>query len=147
VRRKEVHSEGAVIFGRALLDSVTDLAAAGGGEVAAEVERLGAGWTEATAAAEAEVLAWRRGHAQPTLTELEEVTAVVARRLQRRLLEELAPTAAPGTRPDCPRCRTPMERRGRKVREVLIAHQPEPVRLERAYYGCPACGAGLFPPG
>lgn len=111
-------------------------------------ERLGAGWVEATAAAEREVLAWRREHQRPTLTELEELTAGVAQRLQHRLLEELAagePSAEEG-RPACPRCRTPMEWRGRKVREVLVAHQPRAVRLERAYAVCPACGAGLSPP-
>jgi hypothetical protein len=110
-------------------------------------ERLSAGWAEATAAAEQEVVAWRREHPRPTLTELEQLTAGVAHRLQRRLLEELAPQAAADTRPDCPRCRTPMERRGRKVREVVVAHQGQPVRLERPYFVCPACGAGLSPPG
>lgn len=114
-------------------------------------EGLGVGWAAATAAAEQEVVAWRRAHPRPTLTELEQVTAGVAQRLQRRLLEDLAAglaTEAVGAaRPDCPRCRTPMERRGRKVRQVLVAHQPTPLRLERPYFVCPACCAGLSPPG
>ncbi len=112
-----------------------------------EEERLGVGWAEATAAAEQEVVAWRREHRRPTLTELEQMTAAVTHRLQGRLLEDLALDAASEMRPDCPKCRTPMERRGHKVREVLVAHQRQPVRLERASFVCPACHAGLFPPG
>ena len=119
--------------------------------MAADGERLGAGWGAATAAAEQEVVAWRREHPRPTLTELEQVTAAVAQRLQRRLLDELAAglTAEPAAsaRPACPRCRTPLERRGHKAREVLVAHQPTPLRLERPYFVCPACHAGLSPPG
>lgn len=117
----------------------------------AGAERLGAGWAEATTAAEQELVAWRRAHPRPTLTELEQVTAGVARRLQRRLLEDLAAGLATETagaaRPACPRCQTPMERRGRKVREVVVAHQPTPLRLIRPYFVCPACCAGLSPPG
>lgn len=117
----------------------------------AGAERLGAGWAEATAAAEQEMVAWRQAHPRPTLTELEQATAGVAQRLQRTLLEgltaEVAAEPAAQARPACPRCRTPMERRGRKVREVLVAHQPTPLRLERPYFVCPACGAGLSPPG
>jgi len=70
-------------------------------------ERLGAGWDAATAAAEQEVVAWRRAHPSPTLTALEQFTAGVALRLQRNLLEgltaELAAEPAAAARPACPR--------------------------------------------
>lgn len=135
------------MFRRLLLDSVAKVVMGNGGvRVVEEVERLGAGWAEAAAAAEQEVVAWRREHRRPTLTELEQMTAAVVHRLQRRLLEDLALDAASEERPDCPRCRTPMERRGRKVREVVVVHQAQPVRLVRPYFVCPACGAGLSPP-
>ena len=44
----------------------------------------------------------------------------------------------------CPKCGTPMENKGLRKRTV---RGPEgPIELERAYYYCPACKAGFFPP-
>lgn len=96
-------------------------------------ERLGAGW--------------RRAHPRATLTEIEQEVEAATRGLTRWLVEELAgeETAGREERPQCPRCRTAMERRGHRVREVLVAHQPQAVRLERAAFVCPACHAGLSP--
>ncbi len=111
---------------------------------------LGPGWAAAVAAAEREVLAWRREHPRATLTELEQVAEGATRGLQRQLLEDLAQgvaLATPDGPPACPGCGAPLRQRGRKAREVLVAHQPRPLRLERAYFVCPACGAGLSPPG
>lgn len=110
---------------------------------------LGAGWGAAQQAVEEEVATWRRAHPRATLTEIEQEVEAVTGRLRRWLVEELAQEVAivPEERPNCPKCRTPMERRGHKAREVVVAHQRQPVRLERAAFVCPACHAGLFPPG
>ena len=114
-----------------------------------ESERLGAGWSAVSQAVEQEVAMWRRAHPRATLTEIEQEVEAATRQLTRWLVEELAgeDTAGREERPSCPQCRTPMERRGHKAREVLVAHQRQPVRLERASFVCPACHAGLFPPG
>jgi hypothetical protein len=112
-------------------------------------EGLGADWAAVSQAVEQEVAVWRRTHRRATLTEIEQEVERATRPLTRWLVEELAgeETAVLEERPNCARCRTPMEHRGRKVREVVVAHHGQPVRLERAYFVCPACGAGLFPPG
>lgn len=113
-----------------------------------EGQVLGAEWAAAVGAVEEEVRAWRRGHPRATLTELEQMTEAATRRLQRQLLEDVAQGLAAATdegRPACPHCGRSMLRRGRKVQEVLVAHQPQPVRLERASFVCPAGGAGLSP--
>ena len=112
-------------------------------------EALGVGWAAVSQAVEQEVAGWRRAHPRATLTEIEQEAETATRQLTRWLVEELAgeDTAMREERPSCARCRTPMERRGHKAREVLVAHQRQPVRLERPYFVCPACGAGLSPPG
>jgi len=116
--------------------------------VVEETESLGAGWAAVSQAVEQEVAGWRRAHPRATLTEIEQEVETATRRLTRWLVEELAgEETALEERPSCPRCRTPMERRGRKARLVLVAHQHQPVRLERPCFVCPACGAGLSPPG
>ena len=110
-------------------------------------ERLGAGWSAVSQGVGEEVAGWRRAHPRATLTEIEQEVEAATRGLTRWLVEELAgeETAGREERPQCPRCRTAMERRGHRVREVLVAHQPQAVRLERAAFVCPACHAGLSP--
>ena len=114
-----------------------------------DAERLGAGWAAVSQTVEREVAGWQRAHPRATLTEIEQEVETATGRLRRFLLEELAGEAAVALveRPHCPQCQTPLERRGHKVREVLTAHHREPVRLERAYFVCPACHAGFSPPG
>lgn len=112
-------------------------------------ESLGAGWVAEQQAVEDEVATWRRAHPRATLTEIEQEVEAVTGRLRRWLVEELAQGVAivPEERPNCPKCRAPMDRRGHKARELLVAHQRQPVRLERTSFVCPACHAGLSPPG
>jgi hypothetical protein len=47
--------------------------------------------------------------------------------------------------PTCPTCGTPLRRRGRRKRRVLLAHQVDPLEVEREYWYCPACGVGVSP--
>lgn len=108
------------------------------------------GWDLTGRAVAQEVAAWRRAHPRATLTEIELAVEAAVSRLQGRLVEELANGAGaeePPERPVCAQCGAPMGRRGRRKREVLLARRAEPLRLEREYWRCPSCEAGLFPPG
>lgn len=49
-------------------------------------------------------------------------------------------------RPSCSACGKPMESRGEHERTITIRGNRQ-VRVRRSYGVCPACGAGLFPPG
>ena len=51
-----------------------------------------------------------------------------------------------GERPRCAECGQLLESQGKQERTVMT-HGGKAVRLRRDYARCPACGAGLFPPG
>ena len=109
-------------------------------------------WAGAGQAVGEEMLEWQQTHRVATLTEIELAVEVATAKLQARLIQDLAHdmgevVTAAVEQPDCPACGARLKRRGRRERLVLVARQPQPVRLEREYFGCSACGAGLFPPG
>ena len=97
---------------------------------------------------------WRLQHPRATLSEIE--TALDARLagLRARMLEDAALASAaadwesgPGAGvPVCPQCGKPLQARGRHPRQ-LQTHGGRQLTLPRAYGVCPACQAGLFPPG
>jgi hypothetical protein len=102
---------------------------------------------------------WRQAHPRATFDEIEEAVQQEVARWQAQLVAELASegagdsgvagagsATAGGERPVCTACGTPMQRCGRRSREVL-SRLGQPLRLERTYYVCPHCGAGVFPPG
>lgn len=112
----------------------------------------GAGWTEVGQAVGEEMRTWQRAHPVATLTEIEEAVEAATAKLQARLITDLAQAmgetvTAAVNQPVCPACGARLHRRGKRVRLVLVAHQPQPLRLEREYFVCSACGAGLSPPG
>ena len=97
---------------------------------------------------------WRLQHPTATLREIEtEVDGHLAR-LRARMPEDLALQSAAtdwqqrtaAEHPACPQCRTPLAPRGSDTRR-LQTHGGRELVLERHYGVCPACGAGLFPPG
>jgi hypothetical protein len=98
---------------------------------------------------------WRQAHPRATFDEIEEAVQQEVARWQAELVAELASAGAEEhgatqaaeweSRPLCAACGLPMQRNGTRVREVL-SRQGQPIRLQRAYYVCPACGAGVFPP-
>ena len=118
-------------------------------------EQLGAGWQELAAEVTQELVAWRQAHPRATLAELEQVVQQAVSRLQARYLTDLVHasgltdlTAVPlEERPRCPACGGLLRARGQRERSVLVPRQAEPLRLERSYGVCSACGTGLFPPG
>ena len=95
-----------------------------------------------------ELLARKKSPAEATLTDIEQAVLVAGQRLERVLTDELlaasaAELAAPW--PTCPECGQRMQAKGKRRRRVVT--ETGEVTLEREYYHCAACGAGLFPPG
>lgn len=107
---------------------------------------------------------WRQEHPQASFDEIEDAVQAEVARWQAQLVADVIqgapPTEPPGaeaargaeeaeeeadTAPRCASCGERMQRGGRRRREVL-SRMGQPIRLERDYYVCPACGAGLFPP-
>lgn len=99
-----------------------------------------------------EMDAWRRAHPRATFAEIEAAVEDRLGALRAELIEEEVATRAysqsgGGTeRPACPKCAGAMEARGTRERVVTVRGNRQ-VRLRRSYRVCPACGAGLFPPG
>ena len=106
-----------------------------------------AAWDRQVAQVRVDVQAWRGAHPQATLKQIEQE---VDRRLaaaRARLVEAAAlagpPEEAP---PPCPACGGAMRWDGERSRRLTTTHD-QAVVLTRRYARCPACGAGLFPPG
>ncbi len=94
---------------------------------------------------------WRQAHPQAAFDEIEDEVQREWAPVQAQMVAELAQHGAgeplpKDARPQCPDCQRPMQSRGRRRRRVAT-RQAQAVTLERAYYVCPACGAGVFPPG
>lgn len=89
---------------------------------------------------------WRAAHPDATFGEIEgEVDRQLAP-LRAELVGAAAHAGRVAARPACPSCGTAMHQAGQRQRTVLTARQ-EAVTLRGPGYRCPACGAGLFPPG
>jgi len=103
---------------------------------------------EAEEGIHARLATWRQAHPQATFDEIEEAVQQEIARYQAQLVDEVIGTAAGDAveRPVCATCGERMRPCGRRQRAVLC-RLGQPVTLERDYYVCPACGAGLFPPG
>lgn len=96
-------------------------------------------------AIEAEFHQWRQAHPSATLTDLE---LELDRRLRvgrARLLSDVAGSATPAPSV-CPDCGAALVANGHYPRQV-VTQADEVLTLDRPYLRCPACRAGLFPPG
>lgn len=96
------------------------------------------------------VYAWRQAHPRATFDEIE---TEVQRHLAQVHAQVVADLIQPGAeaqavaeeaRPRCPQCRVPMQASGHRPRRVTT-RQGSAITVRRAYYVCPACGAGVFP--
>ena len=117
------------------------------------VERLDAGWCQLVEEVVVGMRDWRACHPRATFREIESALDERLQRVRVRMLEEaaLASRAADWTddaegQPRCPDCNQALQARGYQDRGVRVQGDQE-VRLRRRYGVCPACGAGLFPPG
>jgi hypothetical protein len=81
-----------------------------------------------------------------TLSEIKDIVLAVRVRIGEVMTQELvakqAPQAVPG--PVCEGCGREMHYKGRKKRRIVT--RSGEVDWERAYYYCPRCRRGLFPP-
>lgn len=119
-----------------------------------DVERIFAELARESAEIVTGLCDWRVAHPTATFAELEAVVDERLDAVRARLLGDLAVAsqAAGGTeidedtRPTCPECGRPMDARGQRTRHLTVPGN-QTIPLTRRYWVCPACGAGLFPPG
>jgi YgiT-type zinc finger domain-containing protein len=95
---------------------------------------------------------WRQAHPRATWREIETTLDEKLAKVRARMLEDVALASkaadlvASGERATCPQCGQQMEAHGQQERTLRTTGNQEVV-LRRSYAVCPACGAGLFPPG
>ena len=97
---------------------------------------------------------WQRGHPKATFEQIEEAVEECVSDLRAGLTEDLLRSRAaassgasgPNSRSACPSCGKPTESRGEHERTITIRGNRH-VKMRRGYQVCPACSAGLFPPG
>jgi RNase P subunit RPR2 len=97
---------------------------------------------------------WRAAHPHATFAEIEAAVDDRLDELRARMVEEAAQASRAASlrevpeaeRPRCPDCGQTLVERNR-ARRTLTVRGNRPIHLERSYGVCPACGAGLFPPG
>ena len=111
-------------------------------------------WQEELVAVTSGFKEWRLQHPRATLSEIEAALDSRWAVARARLVADAALASAaadlralpPEARPRCPDCGAAMEARGQAVRHLTTTHE-QPLTLTRHRAVCPACGAGLFPPG
>ena len=77
---------------------------------------------------------------------VEEQVATIRARLITDLVNARAAESQSAALPTCPACGHRLERRGTAERAVTVRGN-RTVRVRRGHAVCPACGAGLSPPG
>ena len=99
-----------------------------------------------------EFVEWKGEERAYTFEEIEEEALEIGRAVVREMMgvavgEESAKEERQRGRPEpnCEGCGRPMRYSGRRGRG--IESKVGDVRIERAYYHCPSCKVGLFPPG
>ncbi|MHB0859489.1 MAG: hypothetical protein ACYC5M_18215 [Anaerolineae bacterium] len=95
----------------------------------------------------AEVRQWREEHPEATLDEIAAQLTPRRQHLMGQLLIALALQPGDGYALEgvaCPGCGTAMVYKGHPTRQV--DHLEGAGELPRAYYHCPGCGQGFFPP-
>ena len=92
-----------------------------------------------------ELLAGTKEKEELTLSDIERLARTAGQRMMQRFTEGLVKAEAGQEESrDCPEYGREMRYKGRKKRD-LVAETGE-VKLERAYYYCPSCRKGFFPP-
>ncbi len=95
----------------------------------------------------AELRQWRAVHPDATLDEIAAQVTPRRRQLMGALLAELAVQEGNGYAVEglrCEQCGGPLVYKGTPERDVLLLEGE--TEIARAYYHCPRCAAGLFPP-
>jgi|SRR5947209_21655 len=89
---------------------------------------------------------WHALHPRATFAEIEAAVEEQITRLRGELIEERIDQSFSQEQPQCSQCGATMKPRAQDRRTVVLRGD-QPLSLERRYVVCPACGAGLFPPG
>ena len=104
-------------------------------------------WDRRVAQVRRDLAAWRAAHPDATLRKIEREVDRRLAAVQAGLIEAAALAgAAEAAPPACPDGGGPMRWDGARTRR-LTTTRDQAVALVRRYARCPACGAGLFPPG
>lgn len=105
------------------------------------------GWLGEAEVMDSELKGWRKAHPEARIDEMVAQVTWRRRRLMGQLVEELVGEGqVEEPEPSyCPECGGVLEFRGKNKR--CISHYEGETELERAYYYCPRCQRGLFPPG
>jgi phage terminase large subunit GpA-like protein len=96
----------------------------------------------------AELVQWRAAHPEASFDEIAAQITPRRQRLMGAWLEELALQHGNGyawAGLPCPQCGEALVYKGTPEREVI--HSEGEAELARAYYYCPHCKRGFFPPG
>jgi hypothetical protein len=82
-----------------------------------------------------------------TLSDMERAAGMMGQALMQQTMQQLVESQqqAPIDALRCASCDERMSRRGKRKRRIVTVRGE--VEVERAYYVCPKCGAGRFPPG
>lgn len=116
-----------------------------------EVERE---WRRLSEVVILEVKEWRLRHPKASFKEIEQAVDGSLAKARARLLQDAALTSDTakvnsdrrGDAGECPQCAHSLVSRGQQTRG-LATNYNQSISLKRSYGFCPACGAGLFPPG
>jgi len=95
-----------------------------------------------------EILDWQERNQAPNLSQFEEEILVTQKEISIALLEEMLQgeeQREPVDAPRCEQCGRVMEGKGKQPQ--VIETRVGTLRLEREYYYCSHCKAGVFPPG
>lgn len=95
-----------------------------------------------------ELLEWEEGKEGPSLGEIEEEVLVLREKVGQEMVKNVVKhqgSVRPVPGPSCAGCGEEMRYKGLKGKQVESLAGG--VRVERGYYYCPACEAGIFPPG
>jgi hypothetical protein len=95
-----------------------------------------------------EVLDWYEANERPTMSQIEMEVLTIREKLGQATAHSVIQAQEavhPEMAPACPKCQEPMRYKGEKKKSIdgLLGT----VGMERAYYYCSECEAGLFPPG
>lgn len=81
-----------------------------------------------------------------TMSDMEVLTGKMGHELMQGTMQSLSESQqAEMHEVRCEECNTPMHKRGKRKKQVVTLRGE--IEVERQYYGCPCCGAGIFPPG
>ena len=117
-------------------------------------KEIDARWQEEAEEVMTGVRDWRVQHPHATFREIEAAVDERLAKMRARMLRDAAMASAAAhlgsatseERPTCPRCGHVLGARGEEERTLTTSHN-QAIRLKRSYAVCPACDAGLFPPG